>query len=172
SGKGRFISLDEAFTILDKSQKAGLVLQPANSQNPIFLCACCGCCCGVLRHIKADPNPASLVANPYHAQHDPELCTACGLCLEVCPMDALTLANDGSIAFDQMRCIGCGLCVGVCPTGAVRLERKPAELQPVPPKNIVGTYLKMALKRKSWTVFDMAALVIKSFIDRLIAPHK
>ncbi len=172
SGKGRFISLNEALSIVEKAQKAGLVLQPANSQNPIFLCACCGCCCGVLRHIKADPNPASLVANPYHAEHDPEICTACGLCLEVCPMEALTLATDGSIAFDQLRCIGCGLCVGVCPEGAVKLVRKAAALIAVPPRNVVGTYLKLAVKRKSWTIFDMAGLVIKSFMDRLIAPRK
>jgi len=172
SGKGRFISLEEALALLERAQDAGLVLQPANSQNPIFLCACCSCCCGVLRHIKADPNPASLVANPYHAEHDSDICTACGLCLEVCPMEALTLANDASIDFDQLRCIGCGLCVGVCPEGAVKLVRKEDALQPVPPKNIVGTYLKLALKRKSWTIFDMLGLVIKSFVDRLIAPRK
>ena len=172
SGKGHFISLEDALANIKNAQKAGLVLQPANSQNPIFLCACCGCCCGVLRHIKADPNPASLVANSYQAEHDSELCIACGLCLEVCPMDALTLANTGSIAFNQLRCIGCGLCVGVCPEEAVKLVRKAESLQTVPPKNVLDTYLKMALKRKSWTIFDMIGLVINSLVDRIFAPRK
>jgi len=171
TGKGRFIGLDEALSILEKAKKDGLVLQPANSKNPIYLCACCKCCCGVLTHIKNHPEPGSLVSNPYYATHEPDLCISCGACLEVCPMDALTMDNSDKVIFNQLRCIGCGLCVTVCPTQAVKIVRKPESIQPTTPKNTLDTYLKMAFKRKSWKVFDVISLVVRSFVDRLIA-HK
>ena len=171
TGKGRYINLEEAISILDKAKADGLVLQPANSKDPIFLCACCKCCCGVLTHIKNYPEPGSLVSNPYYATHDPELCISCGACLEVCPMEALTMDNRDKVIFSQLRCIGCGLCITVCPTQAVTIVRKPDSIQPTTPKNTLDTYLKMAFKRKSWQVFDVVSLVVRSFIDRLIAPR-
>jgi electron transport complex protein RnfB len=171
SGKGRFIGLDEALSILEKAKKDGLVLQPANSKNPIYLCACCKCCCGVLTHIKNHPQPGSLVSNPYYATHDPELCISCGACLEVCPMDALTFDYNDNVVFNQLRCIGCGLCVTVCQIQAIKIVRKPVSNQPTVPKNTLDTYLKIAFKRKSWKVIDVVSLVIRSFVDRLIAPR-
>jgi Fe-S-cluster-containing hydrogenase component 2 len=44
---------------------------------------------------------------------------ACCGCLDICPVDALGVA-DGSITIDQGSCVGCGLCAVVCPTGAMR----------------------------------------------------
>ena len=100
TGKGRMISLEETLQILKEAQAAGLVLQPANSQNPIMLCLCCDCCCGVLRHIKMDPNPSELVANPFIAQYNPALCIDCIECIDVCPMDALTLNSSGQVSWN------------------------------------------------------------------------
>lgn len=171
SGVGRFISLEESLALLEQARKAGLVLQPANSQNPMVMCMCCSCCCGVLRQIKKHPQPASLVANAFHVEFHADVCIACAACVDVCPMAALTLASDGTIAFDQQRCIGCGLCVGVCPTQAVQLVRKSLKEQPVPPRSTLFTYIKIGFKRKSWTVFDLLALVVNSLVDRLIAPR-
>ncbi len=125
TGKGRMISLEETLQILKEAQTAGLVLQPANSQNPIMLCLCCDCCCGVLRHIKNEANPSALVANPFIAHYDPSLCIACGACAEICPMGALTMVDLDQVSFASARCIGCLLCLGVCPSGAVQLARKP-----------------------------------------------
>ena len=171
TGKGRFIGLDEALSILEKAKKDALVLQPANSKNPIYLCACCKCCCGVLTQIKKHPEPGNLVSNPYYATHDPELCLSCGTCIEVCPMEVLTMDNQDKVVFNQLRCIGCGLCVTVCPSQSVKIIRKPVSIQPRMPKNTLDTYLKLAFKRKSWKVFDVISLVIKSFVDRMIAPR-
>ncbi len=167
TGKGRYIELDEAISVLEKAKKDGLVLQPANSQNPIFLCVCCKCCCGVLTHIKNHPEPGSLVYNPYYADFNNALCLSCGACVKICPMEALTRSRDGSICFNQLRCIGCGLCVTVCPSKAVRIVPKTVSLQSRTPRNTLHTYLKLAFKRKSWNIFDLGSLILRSLVDRV-----
>ena len=167
TGMGRLISLDEAFQILKAAQSAGLVLQPANSQNPIFLCACCGCCCGVLRHIKNEPNPGDLVANPFVAQYNAEECISCGACVEICPMGALTFNDSNEIHFSQMRCIGCGLCVSVCPTGAVKIVPKAKPEQPKIPRNTTLTYLNIALAGGAEKVFALFKMVIIHLFGRI-----
>ncbi|HUW90941.1 MAG TPA: hypothetical protein VMV43_10570, partial [Candidatus Nanopelagicaceae bacterium] len=47
-GLAREISKEEALKFLEKAEEDGLVLQPGNSQRPMSICTCCGCCCGVL----------------------------------------------------------------------------------------------------------------------------
>lgn len=39
-------------------------------------------------------------------------------CLE-CPVEALTVGDDGRIRLDEELCIGCDDCVGACPIGAI-----------------------------------------------------
>ena len=141
------ITLDEALAIIHQAKDAGLVLQPANSKDPIFLCACCSCCCGVLRNLKNEENPGSMVANPFLVEHDQALCSSCGACVEICPMAALTFDEQGIVTFRQNRCIGCGLCVTVCPSEAVHIVRRPAEQQPAIPRNTLATYLSIAKAR-------------------------
>lgn len=170
SGKGRSISQDEALEIIHQAQKAGLVLQPANSKDPIFLCACCSCCCGVLRSIKNSPHPSRLVVNPFINRHHPERCTNCGACLNICPMDALYVL-DGAISLNQERCIGCGLCVSVCASHAVEIVRKPDAERVHIPANIVETYSRMGLKSGRWNYPGMIGMVLKSYWHRLIAPR-
>ena len=109
SGKGRLISKDEALAIFKLAEESGLVLQPANSQDPAFICACCSCCCGVLRNLKNHPQPGSLVSNPFVAQLDDRLCAACGACSERCPMDAVTQGVAGAV-LNRQRCIGWPAC--------------------------------------------------------------
>ena len=52
NGMGRAITKEEALSILEQAASAGLVLSPGNSKNSNCICACCGCCCGVLRTLK------------------------------------------------------------------------------------------------------------------------
>jgi Na+-translocating ferredoxin:NAD+ oxidoreductase subunit B len=166
AGRGRMISMDEALDIFKQADRAGLVLQPSNSKDPVFICACCGCCCGVLRGIKRFDKPADLVVNPFIARHDPALCSTCEACIERCQMEALTLV-DGVISFKAERCIGCGLCVSTCPSGAMSLVRK-AE-PPSIPKNTVSTYLQMAQARNKLGLLRMAAMLVRSKVDRVLA---
>jgi len=44
NGLGRNIEKEEALEILHEADKAGLVLQPSNSQKIVNICCCCGCC--------------------------------------------------------------------------------------------------------------------------------
>lgn len=170
SGKGRLISLDEALAILALSERAGLVLQPANSKNPAFLCACCSCCCGVLRHIKHDEKPAGLVSNAFSAQHDPALCLDCGLCVERCQMDAITESISG-ITIDHDRCIGCGLCISECPSGALTLVRKPDADRVRIPGNTLDTYVRLGQARNKLGVRKIMSIALRSGLDRLMAPR-
>jgi len=172
SGKGRLIDLEEALEILEQARRAGLILQPANSKDPIFLCACCSCCCGVLLNIKNQPHPSDLVANAFTARHDPGLCSACGACLAQCPMDALVEADNGKVVHLPERCIGCGLCVSVCPSEALQMVRKPPQEQPTIPRNTAETYVRLGLRRRTWNIFQLAGLALKSYRDQLLAPRK
>jgi Na+-translocating ferredoxin:NAD+ oxidoreductase subunit B len=144
---GRKISYDEGVAILSEAQKAGLVTQPATSQNPGGMCNCCGDCCGVLRAIRLNPKPADLVYSNYQAAVIAENCTGCGICAERCQMDAVSADDEGVAIIDYDRCIGCGLCAAACPSDGVRLEMKPEEKRKIPPKTSLEQMLTLARKR-------------------------
>jgi len=91
NGQGRAISMEEALAILQRAEKAGLVLQPANAKNALFICTCCGCCCGVLRTLKRYPKPASVVASPFLASLNTDTCKGCGACTASCRNSAIDL---------------------------------------------------------------------------------
>lgn len=167
TGKGRMISLEEAHDIIQKAREAGLVLQPSNSQDPIFLCACCSCCCGVLSNIKNHPNPGELVANPYFAQYDPAECISCGACAEICPMAALSMNGNSDIVYDQTRCIGCGLCITVCPSESQKLVLKPDLDQPKIPKNTTQTYLSISKARGVGNLVSIVWILIKNYFKTI-----
>jgi electron transport complex protein RnfB len=132
AGLGREVTRDEMLEALEKYEENGFVLQPENSQNPQYICACCGCCCTVLKMMKKFVRPAELYTSNYFATVDSELCEGCKTCLDRCQMEALAIENDVSaVNFD--RCIGCGLCVSTCPTGAMQLQKKEKEI--IPPKD-------------------------------------
>ncbi len=130
---GRYITQEEALAVLDQSEKAGLVNQPANMVNPGGMCNCCGDCCGLLRALNKLPKPAEAVFNDYFARVDEGLCTACEMCLERCQMAAIRIEETAVVNPD--RCIGCGLCVTTCPTEAIALQLKPAAQRNAPPSS-------------------------------------
>ena len=167
TGKGRAITLEEALEKVEAARKAGLVLQPANSQDPIVMCTCCSCCCGVLRNIKNHPRPSELVANAFTAQFEEALCITCGKCVKVCPMGALTL--DEKIAFNAARCIGCGLCADACPTGALTMTRRAEKQAPIP-KTTTANYVRIARVRGMGTLLKLVGMVVRSAVDRALAP--
>ncbi|MBW1878078.1 MAG: 4Fe-4S binding protein [Deltaproteobacteria bacterium] len=143
---GRTVSLDEATKILLSAQEAGLVTQPASSQNPTGMCNCCGDCCGVLRSINLHPRPAEIVFSNHFAVIDEDLCNACESCLDRCQVDALVL-EDLTMQVNLDRCIGCGLCVGACPEEAITLSLKPEDQRRVPPRTSAEQMFGMAMKR-------------------------
>jgi len=144
SGDGQALTREETFALLDQAEREGMVLQPSNARDPVFICFCCGCCCGMLMAAKQFPRPAEYLQSNYHAVVDSDLCSECGTCHERCPMEALA-AGDGATAVDLDRCIGCGVCVPTCPTGAVKLRAKAQET--VPPKDLRALYGKIMTER-------------------------
>jgi electron transport complex protein RnfB len=143
-GLGRPITKEEALNILEKAQEAGLVLQPANSQRPEYICCCCGDCCAILSTIKKFPRPADYYATNFYAAVDPELCVGCQVCIQRCQMDARSM-SDGKATVNLDRCIGCGNCVVTCKGNASQLKKKESEL--VPPQNAGELYVKIATQK-------------------------
>ena len=144
---GRRIELEEALGLLSAAREAGLVTQPASSQNPTGMCNCCGDCCGPLSTLNRHPKPAEIVFSNYFAQVDADACTGCGLCEERCQMDAIALTADDVAGIDLDRCIGCGLCVTTCPEEALSLIQKPEKQLKTPPANGFEQMMQMAQKR-------------------------
>jgi hypothetical protein len=68
--RGRAIDRTEVLDILQRAEKAGLVLQTGNARKAVYICTCCGCCCGVLRSIKNDIRPSSRVSSPFRVKPD------------------------------------------------------------------------------------------------------
>ncbi len=143
---GRYISKTEAVEIIKNNEEAGLVMQPFNSQKVGGMCSCCGDCCGMLRSLKKQPNPAEAVQSNYYARVDDELCTGCETCVDRCQMEAVEVV-DGISTVDLKRCIGCGLCVTTCPTEAIQLVKKDDDRLYEPPKSGVETYMRIMQER-------------------------
>jgi ferredoxin len=145
----RSLTKEEAYAVLDKAERAGLVHLTWNvARDRFFICNCCGCCCAVLRSINELGIPAANVINSYYyADIDPEACTACGVCAEErCQVNAIE-AGDEVYHVIREKCIGCGLCVSTCPAHAISLVRKEAgEIVP-PPENEMEWYQKRAQLR-------------------------
>lgn len=138
SGKGRSISKKEALEISRQNEAEGLVLQPSNAQKVEFVCACCGCCCGILRLHKKLPRPVDLWAANYYAEVNGDNCTGCATCVTRCQVNAITIDEDQVPRINLSRCIGCGNCIITCQSGAISLLRK--EKETIPPLDSENLY--------------------------------
>ncbi|KPA14094.1 4Fe-4S ferredoxin [Candidatus Magnetomorum sp. HK-1] len=145
---GRSISKKEAFEILEQNEKEGLVLMPANMQEPSFVCSCCSCCCGILEILSMVPAPSKIASINFYSELNADLCIGCGLCQKRCPTNAISFEDKKAIAIDLKRCIGCGLCVSTCKPGAIKLKKKETVFKP--PKTHDDLYdLLMAHKKNA-----------------------
>lgn len=123
NGIAREIDTQEALEVMHKGAEEGLVAQVGTSQRGEVLCNCCKCCCAVLTCLRLFGGPAAKVCGNYYAVHDSSACTQCGTCVDRCPMEALSLTDEG-IVVDRDRCIGCGVCAAGCPTGSLVCRKK------------------------------------------------
>jgi ferredoxin len=157
-GIGRYISREEAFEILNKAQKAGLVLQPENSQRPDAICCCCGDCCVLLKMLAKHPRPVELYVTNYYVEVDRGLCTGCQECVEKCQLNARNMV-DGIAEVNLDRCIGCGNCVVLCPANANRLQKKGTEKVPLKDKTTVNMKA-LAGKVGGWNMLKIRARLL------------
>lgn len=155
NGFGRAISTEEAFEILAENEKEGLVLMPSNSQESMFVCSCCKCCCGALELTSLLAKPAEFVKNNYHAVLEADKCVGCGKCGKKCKTEAITMQpmedskKVNAIGIDLNRCIGCGVCVASCKPGALSLAKKDKQI--APPKDMDTLYEEIMKKKKGTT---------------------
>lgn len=154
----RPIDKNEALEILARSEKEGLVLQATNEQYPQAVCACCGCCCGILNTLNAIANPADFVAANYRVRVDAEKCTGCGVCEARCQMAAIWVA-DGRARVDERRCIGCGVCVPACPAKA--LSMIPVRKPQVPPETTGDLYERLMQEKSRWGKVKTALRILR-----------
>jgi len=144
SGAARYIDRGAMLELLDVADEEGLVLEPQNAKEPLFVCCCCGCCCNILSTAKRFPRPADYFTNSYSAVVAADECEACGQCETRCQMDAVALNGDAA-EVKPSHCIGCGLCVTTCPTAAISLK-KVREEKPVP-DTVQELYARMFRER-------------------------
>jgi Na+-translocating ferredoxin:NAD+ oxidoreductase subunit B len=162
-GAARFIERDAALDLLATADREGLVLQPQNTERPLFVCCCCGCCCGVLRGARRLPEPAKHFMTNYYAVVDHTECAGCAACESRCQMDAVAMV-DGTAAVDLARCIGCALCVTTCATGAMTLAPKADAQQPA--RNTPTLY--MQIYRERFGTYESAKALAKALLQRRI----
>jgi ferredoxin len=162
TGMGRAISRQEALEITELNEADGLVLQPSNTQKINFVCACCGCCCGMLSMQKMLPKPVDFWAANFYASVDAEACKGCGKCVKRCQLNAVSI-NDklGISQINLDRCIGCGNCVVSCKPKAMSLLEK--KKHTVPPESSEDLYnIIMANKKGTFGKLKVALkLVLK-----------
>ena len=95
TGRGRAITRDEAFEIIERAEENGLMHQIPNidgSGKTHAICNCCGCSCLSLRSGTMYKN-VDMVRSNYVSNVDKEKCVACGQCVENCPMNAMKLGQ-------------------------------------------------------------------------------
>ena len=121
---GQRISKQECLQILEDVEKAGLVHNANNNLgNLVFVCNCCGCCCGFLKMLREHDVKAMLALSNFQVAIDEETCTGCGDCVDRCQMEALRLEGE-VVTVNTNHCVGCGNCVTVCPTESLSMERR------------------------------------------------
>ncbi|MFB0560346.1 MAG: ATP-binding protein [Candidatus Lokiarchaeia archaeon] len=128
-GFGRYLNVEEALELVEKTEKAGLVHNTTNTQiKPTFVCSCCTCACIFLRGLAELHNPRAFAKSNFLPVRDNETCTQCKTCVDICPMGANMYhaphdKEPEKILFLEERCIGCGLCAYHCQNEAIRLVK-------------------------------------------------
>lgn len=143
-GLAKEITKEEALKIIEKTEEAGLVHFVDNADGDIqHNCNCCGCACWNVGNIRRRKFPRdSIMATYFLRKTDEEICTGCGACEEICPVQAITMEDDGPVV-DLDWCIGCGVCATVCSEDAVRMELKEGCDGELPASNVKELHKKI-----------------------------
>ena len=95
TGRGHYITYDEAMAILRKAEDHGFVHQVTNIDGEGKIFAICNCnvkICNALRTSQLFNTP-NLSRSAYVARVEPKNCVACGRCVEYCPAGAVKLGQ-------------------------------------------------------------------------------
>ena len=124
NGLGREITQEEARGIIREAEEQGLVHCSSNHKGPkLFICNCCGCCCGVLQAVNKHNLLTAMAKSDYYSKVNPDTCTGCESCMDRCQVNAIRV-QDAIATIEKERCIGCGLCVSTCPSESLSMVKK------------------------------------------------
>lgn len=108
TGRGRYISYEEALEIFRKAEDNGFVHQITNIDGQEKIFAICNCNVNVCNALRTSQlfNTPNMSRSAYVAKVEPENCVACGRCVEYCPAGAVKLGQklctkDGPIAYPK-----------------------------------------------------------------------
>ncbi len=93
--RAREITKEEAYEIMARAEKNGLMHQIPNTEgegHTHAICNCCYCSCYALRAATMYNNP-DMVRSNYTANVDKDKCVGCGECVDVCPTNAIKLGE-------------------------------------------------------------------------------
>jgi ferredoxin len=153
NGIARYITKDEAMSILGKCKESGLAQTGDNVQRKVsFICNCCGCCCHVMRALKTFDLHPGIVTSNWIMDVDLSKCKGCGECAKACPVDAINIdkkkEGDKTIRWATRAeeiCLGCGVCSTICKTGAATMKSRPQRV--VVPETVFDQRVAMAIER-------------------------
>ena len=123
-GSGREISLEEAYSIIDKTEDEGLVHVTMNKSDVgHFICNCCGCCCQSFTLLISD---GINLCDPsrFLPLVEEDSCIGCGTCQERCWFGAISVGEDNTAVVEEDKCLGCGQCANVCPEDAISMTEQ------------------------------------------------
>jgi len=95
TGKGRYITKEEALQICQRAEDNGYVHQVTNIDGVNKVFGLCNCDIGVCFALRTSQlfNTPNLSASAYRAHVNKENCVACGKCVEICPAGAVKLGQ-------------------------------------------------------------------------------
>ena len=93
--RGRYITRDEVYEILQRAEDNGFVHQITNIDGEDKIFAICNCNVNVCYALRTSQlfNTPNLSRSAYVARTETEKCVACGRCVEVCPAGAVKLGQ-------------------------------------------------------------------------------
>lgn len=139
--KGKYISKDEALSILDEAHKDGLVhtayWMEAVGDSMYSICNCCSCHCASIMPWNMTNGMLPLFASSGYVAKVNGTCIGCMKCLKSCHFNALIFSEEtDTCCVDVKKCLGCGICVDKCENGAKKMVREIEKGDPLDISNV------------------------------------
>ena len=166
-GIAKKITKKEAFDVLNRCIKLGLVQVGDNVQNNVaWICNCCGCCCEALLAYKKFGYVRKINSN-FLAKTSHKSCIKCGVCKLRCPVDAITLQDKFPVV-DINKCIGCGVCVRFCAPKSLTMVRRKETM--FVPKDSFERFVMSAIEQNKLQnfIFDNNQLWTSTLLRRFL----